>query len=276
MTPNGSGATGGPHASASARRPDASGKPLPPLTGRTALVTGASGGIGAAIAVAFGAAGARVAVHYHRNATRAAGVVDQVVAAGGHAFPVAADVTDGASVRAMVETTLARFGALDVLVNNAGILDRALVHEMSEEAWDRVIATNLRSVFLCSRAVLPHMLDRGRGVIINMSSTLAQKGITGHAHYAAAKGGIIAFTRALAREVGPKGIRVNAIAPGPIETDMIGPVNAEARRRGSALFALRRFGVPEDVAPTAVFLASDASSYYAGQTLCPNGGDVMP
>jgi 3-oxoacyl-[acyl-carrier protein] reductase len=246
------------------------------LAGRTALVTGGSGGIGAAIAAAFGRAGARVAVHYHRQAARAAAVAAQVEAAGGEAFSVPADVTDGASVREMVEATLARYGAIDVLVNNAGILDRALVHEMADEVWDRMMATNLRSVFLCTRAVLPHMLARGSGAIINMSSTLAQKGITGHAHYAAAKGGIIAFTRALAREVGPKGIRVNCIAPGPIETEMIGPLNDEARRRGSALFALRRFGVPEDVAPTAVFLASDDAGYYAGQTLCPNGGDVMP
>jgi 3-oxoacyl-[acyl-carrier protein] reductase len=243
--------------------------------GRVVLVTGGSGGIGSAIALAFGRTGARVAVHYHQHAARADEVVAQLVAAGSEAFPVAADVTDGVSVRAMVETTLARYGAIDVLVNNAGILDRALVHEMSEEVWDRTMATNLRSVFLVTRAVLPHMLERGAGSIINMSSTLAQKGITGHAHYAAAKGAIIAFTRALAREVGPKGIRVNAIAPGPIETEMLGPLSDEARKRGSAVFALRRFGVPEDVAPTAVFLASDDASYYAGQTLCPNGGDVM-
>jgi 3-oxoacyl-[acyl-carrier protein] reductase len=245
------------------------------LAGRVALVTGASGGIGASIAVALAEAGARVAVHYHRHAERAADVAAQVAAAGSEALIVAADVTQRASVASMVEATLARFGAIDVLVNNAGILNRALVHEMTDEVWDEMIATNLRSVFLCSRAVLPHMLARGTGAIINMSSTLAQKGISGHAHYAAAKGGIIAFTRALSREVGPRGIRVNCIAPGPIETDMLGPVSEEARRRGSALFALRRFGVPDDVAPTAVFLASDAAGYYAGQTLCPNGGDVM-
>jgi 3-oxoacyl-[acyl-carrier protein] reductase len=225
--------------------------------------------------VALAEAGARVAVHYHRHAERAADVAAQVAAAGSEALIVAADVTQRASVASMVEATLARFGAIDVLVNNAGILNRALVHEMTDEVWDEMIATNLRSVFLCSRAVLPHMLARGTGAIINMSSTLAQKGISGHAHYAAAKGGIIAFTRALSREVGPRGIRVNCIAPGPIETDMLGPVSEEARRRGSALFALRRFGVPDDVAPTAVFLASDAAGYYAGQTLCPNGGDVM-
>jgi 3-oxoacyl-[acyl-carrier protein] reductase len=246
------------------------------LEGRVALVTGGSGGIGAAIAEAFGREGARVAVHYHRHADRAAAVVARVESAGGAALAVAADVTDSGSVRAMVDATLTRYTRIDVLVNNAGILQRAPLHEMTDEIWDRTIAINLRSVFLCSRAVLNHMLARGSGVIINMSSALAQKGLTGHVHYAASKGAIIAFTRALAREVGPGGIRVNAVAPGPIETEMIGSLTEEARRKGSAHFALRRFGVPEDVAPTAVFLASDGAAYYAGQTLCPNGGDVMP
>jgi 3-oxoacyl-[acyl-carrier protein] reductase len=240
-----------------------------------ALVTGGSGGIGAAIAEAFGREGARVAVHYHRHPDRAAAVVARVEAAGGSAFAVGADLTDAAAVEGLVRATLARHGRIDVLVTGAGILNRTPLHEMSEETWDRMIATNLRSVFLCARAVLPDMLARGAGSIITLSSALAQKGLTGHAHYAAAKGAIIAFTRALAREVGPRGIRVNSIAPGPIETEMLGPLDDEARRRGSALFALRRFGVPADVAPTAVFLASDASSYYTGQTLCPNGGDVM-
>jgi 3-oxoacyl-[acyl-carrier protein] reductase len=146
---------------------------------------------------------------------------------------------------------------------------------MSEEIWDEMVTANLKSVFLCSRAVLPHMLARGSGKIINMSSTLGLKGLTGHVHYAATKGGIISFTRALAREVGPKGINVNAIAPGPIETELIGPIDDEYRKRTSMTFALRRIGLPGDVAPTVVFLASDASSYYAGQTFCPNGGDLM-
>ncbi len=245
------------------------------LEGRVAMVTGASRGIGAAIALAFGGQGARVAVHYHQSAERAAGVARAIEGAGGDALTVRADVTNVGAVQVMVEATLARFGRIDILVNNAGILNRRLLHEMPDDIWDGMIATNLKSVFLCTRAVLPHMLARGSGKIINLGSSIGQKGLTGHAHYAAAKGGIIAFTRALAREVGPKGIHVNAIAPGPIETDLIGPVTDEYRTKTSAGFALRRLGIPDDVAPTAVFLASDASGYYAGQTLCPNGGDLM-
>jgi 3-oxoacyl-[acyl-carrier protein] reductase len=245
------------------------------LEGRVALVTGASRGIGAAIAAAFAREGASVVVNYHRSEARAAEVVAAIERAGAKVRAVRADVRDGAAVRAMVADALAAFGRIDVLVNNAGIASVVPLHEMSEETWDDVIATNLRSVFLVTRAVLPHMLERGSGKIINVSSQFGQKGFPGHTHYAAAKGGVIAFTRALAREVGPRGIHVNAIAPGPIETDLIGPVTDEWRREKSQIFALRRIGVPEDVAPTAVFLASDASNYYAGQTLCPNGGDVM-
>jgi 3-oxoacyl-[acyl-carrier protein] reductase len=245
------------------------------LEGRVALVTGASRGIGAAIATAFGAQGAAVIVNYHRSADRAAAVAQAVEKAGGQARALQADVSDGPAVRALVAAALAAFGRIDVLVNNAGILNGAPLHEMSEAVWDQMIATNLRSVFLVTRAVLPQMLARGAGRIINVSSQLGQKGMPNHAHYAAAKGGVIAFTRALAREVGPRGIHVNAIAPGPIETDLIGPVDDEWKREKSQIFALRRIGQPEEVAPTAVFLASDASSYYAGQTLCPNGGDIM-
>ena len=245
------------------------------LEGRVALVTGASRGIGAAIATAFAREGARVAVNYHRSTDAAARVVAAIGEADGVACAFLADVTSGEAVSAMVEAVLAAFGGIDVLVNNAGILNRSPFIGMSEALWDEMIATNLRSVFLCTRAVLPHMLARGSGKIINISSTLAQKGLSGHVHYAAAKGGVIAFTRALAREVGPKGIHVNAIAPGPIETDLLGPIDEEYRRRTPGRFALRRLGRPDDVAPTAVFLASDAANYYAGQTLCPNGGDVM-
>jgi 3-oxoacyl-[acyl-carrier protein] reductase len=245
------------------------------LDGRVALVTGASRGIGAAIALALGREGAAVGVNFHRSETQAAEVVAAVRAAGGKALPIRADVRDGASVRAMVAEMLSAFGQIDVLVNNAGILTDSLLHQMSDETWDEMIATNLRSVFLCSRAVLPHMLERGSGKIINITSLLGQKGMAGRTHYAATKGGIISFTRALAREVGPHGIHVNAIAPGLTETELVGPISDETRRERSAIIALRRLGVPEDVAPTAVFLASDGSNYYSGQTLSPNGGDVM-
>ena len=245
------------------------------LDGRVALVTGASRGIGAAIALAFGREGAMVAVNYHRSEARAAEVVAAIQAQGSKAMAVHADVADGPSVRAMVVRVTAELGPIDVLVNNAGILNAIPLERMSEDVWDEMIATNLRSVFLCAREVLPGMLARGRGRIINVTSQLGQKGMPNHAHYAAAKAGVIGFTRALAREVGPRGVHVNAIAPGPIETDLIGPVTDEFRRDKSAIFALQRLGLPEEVAPTAVFLASDDSSYYAGQTLCPNGGDIM-
>ena len=245
------------------------------LDGRVALVTGASRGIGAAIARAFGREGAMVAVNYHRSEARAAEVVAAIPAAGRKAVAIRADVADALAVSGMVDRTIAAFGSIDVLVNNAGILNAAPLDQMSEDVWDEMIATNLRSVFLCTRAVLPGMLARGRGKIINVTSQLGQKGMPNHAHYAAAKAGVIGFTRALAREVGPRGVHINAIAPGAIETELIGPVTDEFRREKSAIFALRRLGLPEEVAPTAVFLASDDSSYYAGQTLCPNGGDVM-
>jgi 3-oxoacyl-[acyl-carrier protein] reductase len=245
------------------------------LDDRIALVTGASRGIGAAIALAFAREGATVAVNYHRREAQARDVTAKIEGQGGRARAVRADVSDAAQVRAMVDDVLAAYGRIDVLVNNAGILNAGPVAEMSDDVWDTMIATNLRSVFLCARAVLPGMLARGRGKIINMSSQLGQKGMANHAHYAAAKAGIIGFTRALAREVGPRGIHVNAIAPGPIETDLIGPVTEEFRREKTVIFALRRLGLPEEVAPTAVLLASDDGSYYAGQTLCPNGGDIM-
>jgi 3-oxoacyl-[acyl-carrier protein] reductase len=245
------------------------------LEDRVALITGAGRGIGAAIARAYGREGARVVVNFYRSAAAADEVVAAIRAGGGEAAAVRADVTDADAVRNMVARALEAYGRIDVLVNNAGILNQAPLDAMSDAVWDEMIAVNLKSVFLCTRAVLPHMLARGAGRIINMSSTLGQKGISGCVHYATTKAAIIGFTKALAREVGPKGILVNAIAPGPVETDLLGPISDEYRRKTSRAFALRRLGSPDDIAPTAVFLASDAARFYAGQTLGPNGGDVM-
>jgi 3-oxoacyl-[acyl-carrier protein] reductase len=161
------------------------------------------------------------------------------------------------------------------LVNNAGIFGQVFLAEMPVEEWDRIMAVNLRGVFLCTRFVLPHMLAQGSGKIISIASNLGQIGGTEMVHYSASKGGVIAFTKALAREVSTKGVQVNAIAPGPILTDMMTLETDAWRNQKLSELALGRFGQTDEVAPTAVFLASDDSSYYVGQTLSPNGGDTM-
>ena len=244
------------------------------LAGKTALVTGASRGIGRGIAEAFAREGARVAVNYHRSETAAQEVVDAIVAGGGEAFAVQADIGDEDEVARMVEETLRRFGHLDVLVANAGILNQGRLAEMEVARWDEMMRTNLRGPFLCARAVLPGMLARGDGRIIFVASQLGQKGAPDLVHYSAAKAGVIGMTRALAREVAPQ-VTVNAIAPGPIETDMVAGITPEWKAMKMAELPLGRFGTVAEVAPTAVFLASDDGAYYTGQTLGPNGGDVM-
>jgi 3-oxoacyl-[acyl-carrier protein] reductase len=244
------------------------------LDGKIALVTGGGRGIGRAIALAFAREGADVAV----NDIRQDAVLDEVAATigglGRRSWVLPADVADADAVQAMATRLLGEAGRLDILVNNAGIANTGPLAEMSVETWDRMIACHLRGTFLCTRAFLPQMLDRGSGKIINLGSQLGQIGREGWTHYAAAKGGIIAFTKALAREVGPNGVNVNCIAPGPISTGIV-PSNPEKDKELLALLPLRRFGTVDDVAPTAVFLASADSDYYAGQTLGPNGGDVM-
>jgi 3-oxoacyl-[acyl-carrier protein] reductase len=175
----------------------------------------------------------------------------------------------------MVEAVQEAFGRIDVLVNNAGILSRSPLERMPVEEWDRVLGVNLRGTFLCCRAVLPRMLGRGDGRIINVASQIGQAGEAGLAHYSASKGGIIAFTKALAREVATRGVLVNAIAPGPISTGIMPPESGELEEAREAALPIGRFGQVDEVAPTAVFLASEDSSYYVGQTLGPNGGDVM-
>lgn len=245
------------------------------LDGKRAIVTGGARGIGRAVAALFAAEGADVAVADALDDREGGVVVEEIEGHGRRALYARADVSDEAQVRGMVEGVLEAFGRVDVLVNNAGVLSRAPLHEMSVEEWDRVLGVNLRGTFLCSRFVLPHMLARGEGRIINVASQIGQVGAAGLAHYSASKGGVIAFTKALAREAAPGGVLVNAIAPGPIKTGIM-PAGDEAEDRArEASLPIRRFGTVDEVAPTAVFLASDEASYYVGQTLGPNGGDVM-
>src|SRR4051794_27737593 len=252
------------------------------LAGKTALVTGASRGIGRAIALAFADAGADVAVSYRADydgirggAGDAASVLTALEQRGVRALAHEADVSDERQVAALVERTHERFGRIDVLVNNAGFVTLAWVEEMDVATWDAMIAVPLRGTFLVTRAVLPRMLARGQGRIINVASQIGQVGRQRFAHYAAAKAGIVGFTKSLAREVCERGVLVNCIAPGPIATGIVPDVAGGPGIDFIERVPLRRTGTPEEVAPTAVFLASDAASYYVGQTLGPNGGDVM-
>lgn len=241
------------------------------LQGRRCLVTGAGRGIGEAIARGFAAEGARVAVlDLDPQAAEAA-----AAAIGGEAIAVTADVSEPEQVQRAIESVRSRFGGIDVLVNNAGIDTSAPVAEMPLAMWDRMIAVNLRSVFLCTQAVLPGMLAQGAGRIINISSQLAQKGAPEMAHYAAAKAGVIGFTRSLAYEVAARGIAVNAICPGPVDTALWRAIPEAWRKRKLAELPIGRAAKVSEIVPTAILLGSDAGAYYIGATLNPNGGDVM-
>ena len=245
------------------------------LDGRKALITGASRGIGRAIAIAFATEGADVGVNYRSAAAAAEEVGTRIEGLGRQAVLVQADVSSEEDVRGMVDQVIDQFGQIDILVNNAGFVTLAPVEAMEITQWDEMIATHLRGTFLTTRMVLPGMIERSDGRIINVSSQLGQIGREWFAHYAAAKAGIIGFTKSLAREVAPQGVLVNCIAPGPINTGIV-PNDADAPTPDYLnLLPARRVGEPDEVAPTAVFLASNASTYYIGQTLGPNGGDVM-
>jgi 3-oxoacyl-[acyl-carrier protein] reductase len=245
------------------------------LAGRTALVTGALGGLGAPIVDALAAAGARVAVHHLDQPDEAARVVADLRDRGADAAAVQADVTDWDQVERMVADVERELGPVDVLVNNAGFMAPGRLVDLTLEQWKRTIDVDLTGVFLVSRHVLPGMLARGSGVVINMSSQLAFKGAHDYSSYCAAKAGVVGLTRAMAREVGPA-VRVNAIAPGPIDTEFIKPWKTEAwvaeRTRDSVA---GRLGLPAEIAPAVVFLASDGAALLHGQTLHLNGGGVM-
>ncbi|MEJ2345836.1 MAG: 3-oxoacyl-ACP reductase FabG [Gammaproteobacteria bacterium] len=245
------------------------------LRGKTALVTGAATGIGRATALALGAAGARVVVNHLRQPDEADALVVQLRNNGTEAMAVEADVGDGAQVAALVAAAEDRFGAVDLLVNNAGVLLERPFLELTEADWDRVMNVDLKSVFLCCRAALPGMLRRGHGCVINIASELGYLGRAGYAAYAAAKAGVITLTRSLAREFAPA-IRVNAVAPGPVATAMLDAsvMSAETLARESDI-PMGRVGQPDEIAATVVFLASDRAGFYCGQVLSPNGGALM-
>ncbi len=245
------------------------------LAGKTALVTGAATGIGRATATMLAAAGARVMVNHLRQAAAAAEVVATIRAGGGHAASFEADVTRATAVADLVRETETAFGPIDILVNNAGVIQEKPFVETTEADWDFVVGTDLKGVFLCCRAVLPGMVARGSGCVINVASELGYLGRALYAPYCAAKAGVIGLTRSLAREFAPA-IRVNAIAPGPIDTPMLSIEHmSEAMIAKEKDIPARRVGTPDEIAGTALFLASDLASFYYGQVLSPNGGALM-
>ncbi len=242
------------------------------LSGRTALVTGASRGIGRAIARALAEAGADVLINYARSAAAAQELAAEIAALGRRAEVVAADVADPAAVEAMFARLVASWGSLDILVNNAGVIRDNLVGGMDVADWDRVQSVNLRGAFLCTRAAAALMVPRHAGKIVNVASVSALRGGRGQTNYAAAKGGLLAFTRACAVELAPKGIQVNAVVPGMIATDMSARVRQRAGERLLQSIPAGRFGEPADVAPAVVFMASPAADYITGQALGVDGG----
>lgn len=241
---------------------------------RVALVTGAGSGIGRAVALRLAEEGYAVAVNDLKPDT-AEGAASAIREAGGAAEAVPGDVSDPESVHAFFERAREVFGAPEILVNNAGFLQQKPFVELTVEDFDRMISVHLRGTFLCIKEALPEMLSRGRGVIVNVASQLGQIGGIELCHYSAAKAGIIGLTKALAREVSARGVRVNAVAPGPINTELVRGLSEEWRRAKAAELPLGRFGEPEEVAETVAFLVSDRASLYVGQTLGPNSGDVM-
>jgi len=246
------------------------------LEGKVSLVTGASRGIGRAIALKLANLGSKVAVNYRSteasNKADAANVVESIIRLGREAMPVEADIRDGEAVKTMVEQVIAKWDKIDILVNNAGINRDTLLLRMSDDAWDDVINTNLRGAYLCTKFAVRYMMRQEWGRIINISSVVGRVGNAGQSNYAAAKGGLIAFTKSIAREMGSRNITANAVAPGFIVTEMTNKLPPERRESMLAMIPLQRLGQPEDVAELVGFLATERAGYITGQVITIDGG----
>ncbi|MBM3503681.1 MAG: 3-oxoacyl-ACP reductase FabG [Alphaproteobacteria bacterium] len=247
------------------------------LRGKVALVTGASAGIGRGVAIAFAHEGADVAINYPDKSEEKniKAVAAEIRKAGGKAFPVMADVSADAQVKRMVAKVIKQFGRIDILVNNAGIVSTAPVEAMSPATWQKMIDINLTGVFLCTHYVLPHMYKRNYGKIINNASQLAYLGNNNLSHYCAAKAGVISFTRSLAREIGPRNVSANCVAPGATVTRILDKVPQDHIDHIKKTIPKGRLGRIDDMVPAFVFLASEDSKFFVGQTISPNGGDYM-
>ncbi|TSI11440.1 3-oxoacyl-[acyl-carrier-protein] reductase [Lysinibacillus sp. BW-2-10] len=245
------------------------------LDGKTAVVTGASRGIGRAIALQLAIEGANVVVNYSGSEKKALEVVEEIKSLGSNAIAVQANVSDSDSVQNLMSATLEQFGTIDILVNNAGITRDNLLMRMKEDEWDEVINTNLKGVFLCTKAVTRQMMKQRAGRIINISSIVGTIGNAGQANYVAAKAGVIGLTKTTARELASRNILVNAIAPGFITTEMTDALPEDIKNAMLTQIPLASLGQPEHIAKAVIFLASDDSSYMTGQTLHIDGGMFM-
>ena len=244
------------------------------LAGSVALVTGASRGIGAVVATRLAEAGVKVGVNYLSSRDAAAAVVDTIKSRGGEALLVEGDVTQESSARAAVKQIMDEWDRIDILVNNAGINRDRLLLRMTSEDWDQVLAVDLKGAFLCTRYVMPHLVRQHSGRVINISSVVGISGNPGQANYAAAKAGLIGFTKAVAREVASRNVTVNALAPGYVATGMVEQLSDETRQRILERIPMGRFGAAEDVAEAVVFLCGKGAGYITGQVLTIDGGMI--
>lgn len=245
------------------------------LLERVAIVTGSSRGIGRAIAMELARRGCKLVVNYRANATAAAQVVDSIRKEGGEALAVRADVRFESEAQGLVRSAVEAFGTIDILVNNAGITRDTLLARMSEEDWDAVLDTNLKGAFHCAKAVQRIFLPKRSGRIISIGSVVGLAGNAGQANYAAAKAGLVGFTKSLAKELGSRHITVNLVAPGFVQTDITAKLPSEIVERALAHIPLGRLGSPEDVAGAVAFLASDAAAYITGQVIRVDGGIII-